>query len=155
MRSATLVARSYALLLLVMACGSSTQTSRAPAPSPSPGVTDAGLTDAQVAHPFASTVIEAQSLIQEQIDAHMKTLWKCVNAYRATGGDPHKPVVVDVGIDQEGVLLGVTSPSTKQIGLDPVLKQCLFDGLHGLPFPSSHAGIITVRQTFTDQAVSP
>ncbi len=154
MRSATLVAPSYALLLVFTACGSSTQTSRASAPSPPPGVTDAGLPDAQVAHPFASTVIEAQSLIQEQIDAHMKTLWTCVNAYRATGGDPHKAVVVDVGIDQEGVLLGVTSPSTKS-GLDPVLKQCLFDGLHGLPFPRSHAGIITVRQTFKDQAVSP
>jgi hypothetical protein len=153
MRSATFVARSCTLLLLAVACGSSTQTSRAPAPSP--GAPDAGLPDAQVAHPFASTVIEAQSLIQEQMDAHMKTLWKCVSAYRATGGDPHKAVVVDVGIDQEGVLLGVTSPSTKQGGLDPVLKQCLFDGLHGLPFPSSHAGIITVRQTFTDQVVSP
>jgi hypothetical protein len=25
--------------------------------------------------------------------------------------------------------------------------------LHGLPFPRSHAGIITVRQTFTDQQI--
>ncbi len=85
----------------------------------------------------------------------MKTLWKCVGAYRAARGDPHKAVVIDVGIDQEGILLGVTSPSTKQGDLDPVLKQCLFDGLHGLPFPRGHAGIITVRQSFTDQSVSP
>jgi len=27
--------------------------------------------------------------------------------------------------------------------------------LHGLPFPRSHAGIITVRQTFTDVSVAP
>jgi hypothetical protein len=145
-------ALSSALLLLAGACGSSNPTPRPPAPAS--GATDAGLPDAQVAHPFASTVVEAQSLIQDQIDAHMKTLWKCVGAYRATRDDPHKAVVIDVGIDQEGILLGVTSPSTKQGDLDPTLKQCLFDGLHGVPFPRSHAGIITVRQTFTDQAVS-
>ncbi len=114
---------------------------------------DAGA--APAVRPFASTPQEAQSLIQEQIDGHMKTLWKCVSDYRTKKGDPHKAaVVVDVGIDQEGTLLGVMSPNQKQ-ELDPVLRDCIFGTLHGLPFPRSHSGVITVRQTFTDVAMSP
>jgi hypothetical protein len=149
-----------ALVVLGLACGRPNQAPQAPGPSP--GATDAGATDAgaptpgaRVEHPFARTVIEAQTIIQDQIDSRMKTLWKCVSAYRASTGDPHKGVIVDVGIDQEGALLGVTTPSTKQGGLEPTLRQCLWDGLHGLPFPRSHAGVITVRQTFTDATVSP
>jgi len=104
---------------------------------------------------FANTPLEAQTLIQDQIDAHMKTLWKCVGDYRAKKGDPHKPVTVDVGIDQEGTLLGVMNPNHKEGDLDPALRDCLLKELHGLDFPRSHAGVITVRQTFTDAAVGP
>ena len=154
MAPGTIRACSSAVLLLAIACGSSNPSAHAP--SPASGTTEAGAPtpDAGVERPFAHSAIEAQTLIQEQIDAHMKTLWKCVDAYRASKNDPHKAVVVDVGIDQEGTLLGVTTPSAKQGELDLGLKQCLWDGLHGLPFPRSHAGVITVRQTFTDAAVS-
>jgi|ERR1017187_8077579 hypothetical protein len=154
MAPGTILACSTAVLLLGMACGSSNPSAHAP--SASTGATDAGapVVDAAVEHPFAKSIPEAQALIQEQIDAHMQTLWKCVDAYRAGKNDPHKGVVVDVGIDQEGTLLGVTSPSSKQGELEPRLKQCLWDGLHGLTFPRSHAGVITVRQTFTDATVS-
>ncbi len=109
---------------------------------------------APAVRPFASTPLEAQSLIQEQVDAHMKTLWKCVADYRTRKGDPHKAVVVDVGIDQEGTLLGVMTPNAKQGDLEPALRDCIFGTLHGLPFPRSHSGVITVRQTFTDVSVS-
>jgi hypothetical protein len=154
MASGTFAACSSALLALAAAaaCGSSNQAAQSPTPAST--ATDAGVVDAQVPHPFAGSVIEAQTLIQDQIDGRMKVLWKCVDAYRTTVGDPHKGVVVDVGIDQEGTLLGVTTPSAK-LALDPTLKQCLFDGLHGLPYPRSHAGVITVRQTFKDEPVSP
>lgn len=103
--------------------------------------------------PFAHTALEAQSLIQEQIDEHMTPLLKCVNDFRQKKGDPHKPVVVEVGIDQEGNLLGVTSPNIKKGDLDPVMRDCMTTALRGLPFPKSHAGIITVRQTFSDVVV--
>ncbi len=105
------------------------------------------------ARPFAKTALEAQSLIQEQIDAHMKPLLVCVNAYRGKNGVPHQAVVVDIGIDQEGTLLGVVTPNPKKGDLDPTLRDCLTATLHGLPFPRSHAGVITVRQTFTDVVV--
>ena len=150
----TIRACSIAVLLFGMACGNSNPTAHTP--SPSTGALDAGAptVDAAIERPFAKSIPEAQGLIQEQIDAHMATLWKCVDAYRANKNDPHKAVIVDVGIDQEGTLLGVTAPSSKQGDLEPRLKQCLWDGLHGLPFPRSHAGVITVRQTFTDATVS-
>ena len=61
----------------------------------------------------------------------------------------------DIGIDQEGNLIGVTTPNAKKGGeLDPTLRICLTDGLRGLAFPRSHAGVITVRQTFKDAQVS-
>lgn len=94
-------------------------------------------------------------MIQSQIDVQMKVLWKCVQDYRVKAGDPHKPVVVDIGIDQEGKLIGVTTPNAKRGELDPALKDCMYAALHGSPFPRSHAGVITVRQSFTDAPIAP
>lgn len=137
-------------LLLSVACGGKPGTAEAQVA----GASSAAQGTTPPARPFASTPLEAQSLIQEQIDAHMKTLWKCVGDYRTKKGDPHKAVIVDVGIDQEGTLLGVMSPNAKQ-ELDSSLRDCILGTLHGLPFPRSHSGVITIRQTFTDAVVSP
>jgi hypothetical protein len=116
---------------------------------------DAGVVaaDAQVERPFAKTAVEAQTLIQEQIGTHIKPLWKCVEQLRTATGDPHKAVAVDIGIDQEGNLVGVTAANAKQRDLDPTTRDCMFAVLHGLPFPRSHSGVITVRQTFTDELI--
>jgi hypothetical protein len=142
------------VLPLALGCGGKQGGAEAPGTNVA-DASSAGDGGAQpVVRPFASTPLEAQSLIQEQIDAHMKTLWKCVGDYRTKKGDPHKAVLVDIGIDQEGTLLGVMSPNPK-VGLDPALRDCIQGTLHGLPFPRSHSGVITVRQTFTDVAVSP
>ena len=146
-----------AVLSLALGCGGKQGGAEAPktdvADASSAG--DGGAQGSTPAvRPFASTPLEAQSLIQEQIDAHMKTLWKCVGEYRTKKGDPHKAVIVDVGIDQEGTLLGVMSPNPKQ-ELAPALRDCIFGTLHGAAFPRSHSGVITVRQTFTDAAISP
>jgi hypothetical protein len=141
-------------MALLPACGGKQGGAEAPGATSGAGGSDAGPeTAAPVVHPFAGTPAEAQTLIQDQIDARMKTLWTCVTDYRTKKGDPHRAVVVDVGIDQEGTLLGVMSPNPKQ-ELDLALRDCIFGTLHGLPFPRSHAGVITVRQTFTDAAIS-
>jgi hypothetical protein len=152
---ATGVAVSLALALTMPACGGRQGDAGSPgtgaAPASSAG--DAGAeASAPAPRPFASTPLEAQSLIQEQIDGRMNVLWKCVADYRTKNRDPHKPLAVDIGIDQEGTLLGVASPNPKK-ELDPTLHDCMMAALHGLPFPRSHAGIITVRQTFKDQQV--
>ena len=105
--------------------------------------------------PFANNALEAQNLIQEQIDAHIKPLWKCVADYRAKRRDAHKALLIDIGIDQEGNLLGVTTPNPKKSDVDPATRECMMAVLRGLPFPRSHAGVITVRQTFSDMTVQP
>jgi hypothetical protein len=126
------------------------------APAATRGDASPAATTSPAERPFAKSPLEAQSMIQEQIDTRVKVLWRCVDEYRAKKGDPHRQVVADIGIDQEGNLIGVTSPSAKKGGdLDPALRGCLTDGLRGLAFPRSHAGVITVRQTFKDAAVQP
>ena len=139
-------------LLLLAACS---PPSTPAASSSAPAGADAGAApEAAAPRPFASTPGEATAIIQELIEAHMKDLWKCVDAYRTAKSDPHRAVTVDVGTDQEGNLLGVTSASAKH-DLDPTLKECMWNVLHGLPFPRSHAGVITVRQSFSDTTVTP
>jgi hypothetical protein len=145
-------------LVCILSCVASqpiAKTTRAGAASGAPG--DAGLAaaDAKVEKPFAKTPAEAQTLIQEQIDAHLKPLWRCVEQLRAAKGDPHKPVAVDIGIDQEGNLIGVTAANAKQGDLDLTTRDCMLAALHGLPFPRSHSGVISVRQTFTDELIQP
>ena len=75
--------------------------------------------------------------------------------WRLKKNDAHKALVVDIGIDQEGNLLGITSPNPKKADVEPATRDCMMATLHGLPFPRSHAGVITVRQTFSDVSVQP
>ena len=145
---------SVALACIASCAGAqSSSTAAAPASGSTPGDAGVAAADAKAERPFAKTAVEAQTLIQEQIDAHIKPLWKCVEQLRAAKADPHKAVAVDIGIDQEGSLLGVTAANAKQGDLDPTTRDCMFAALHGLPFPRSHSGVITVRQTFTDELI--
>lgn len=146
-------------LACTLSCGGaqSAATTAAPAGSSTAPPADAGAAaataDAQAPRPFAKTALEAQSLIQEQIDGHIKPLWKCVDQLRKSKGDPHKAVTVDIGIDQEGTLIGVTTANAKQGELDPTTRDCMLAVLRGLPYPRSHAGVISVRQSFTDEVI--
>ena len=134
--------------------GSQTTTELAAAPS-SPPAADAGPPAVRKERPIAKSPMEAQSLIQVTIDEQMTALWRCVKDYRSRVNDPHREVLVDIGIDQEGILMGVTTATPKKGELEPALKQCLFVALHGQPFPRSHAGVISVRESFQDLSVSP
>jgi hypothetical protein len=118
--------------------------------APVPAAAEDASAPQPVERPLAASPLEAQTMIQNQLDTHMKSLWKCVSDYRAKKGDQHAAVVVDIGIDQEGHLLGVASANPKKGELDPELKACLAQVLRELPFPRSHTGVITVRQTFKD-----
>ena len=147
---------AYVVLSLSMACGASRARLDEATPADRAG-SDAGIagTDAAlpaVERPFASTPLEAQRMIQEQIDSRMNALWKCVEAYRTTSADAHKAIVVEVGIDQEGHLLGIAAANPKAV-LAPLLRDCLMGALRPAQFPRSHAGVIAVRQTFQDAAV--
>jgi hypothetical protein len=149
-----------AALVLSLGCAGSRSHADGPAPvadaglqagdglaSPKASASSSATSTPTVERPFAKTPLEAQSMIQEQIDSRIRVLWKCVDAYRAKKGDAHKEVIADIGIDQEGNLIGVTAPNARQGGeLEPTLRTCLADALRGLAFPRSHAGVITARE---------
>jgi len=137
--------------LVAAACAGAT-----PAPDATPrSSADAGPVEAAapVERPFASTPLEAQTMIQAQIEARSKALWRCVEELRKKVGDPHRAVTVNIGIDQEGHLIGVAAPDVKHGDLDPALKTCMTDVLRGAMFPRSHTGVITVKQVFQDSTL--
>jgi hypothetical protein len=144
------------LVVMISACGGPQAAATLPG---SVGSGDGGFQDAAavqappVEHPFAKTTTEATTFIQTDLDARMKQMWKCVDAKRARANNPHLYVVVNIGIDQEGTLVGVSA--LKQADTDEVLNRCLMDALRGAPWPKSHAGIITVKQEFTDKPIQP
>jgi hypothetical protein len=103
------------------------------------------------AHPFAHNAEEATSLIDDAINAKAAELTACVDEARKRRKEPHAKIVVQVGIDESGHLIGVEMPKGEK--KDKALADCLLKGLHDAPFPESHAGVITVRRTFEDKAV--
>ncbi len=113
-------------------------------------VSDAGAAGPP-AKPFAHNAEEATSFIDDAITSRSNALVTCVNDARTRKKDVHAKIVVEVGIDEEGHLLGVKMP--KGAKPDKALVDCVLTALRGAPFPRSHAGVITVRRTFEDQAV--
>jgi hypothetical protein len=147
--------------VLIAGCGSSHPVSQAPPTPPPSAVADAGPPDAAPPppppkeRPFAHSPTEATGIIQHEIDARMPALWDCVQAYRKANRDAHQTIVVSLGIDEDGNLLGVASGDPKHGDVPPPVRKCILRALHDAAFPRSHAGIISVRQTFQDTAVYP
>jgi hypothetical protein len=129
----------------------------APAPSSSttatsqPAAAPAPATPPPPEHPFASTADQATSLIDDAITSRANELGECVEAARARRKSPHAKLVIEVGIDEEGHMLGVKLPKAEKA--DKGFTDCVLAALKGAPFPKSHAGVITVRKTFEDKAV--
>jgi hypothetical protein len=126
--------------------GASAGDAGAPAPA-------AAEQEKPVEHPFAGTAQEATSLILASMDKRMRDMWRCVDAKRARTHDAHLKVVVNIGIDQEGTLIGVSA--LKSTDSDDTLNDCIRTALKRLPWPKSHAGVITVKQEFADRPVYP
>jgi hypothetical protein len=102
-------------------------------------------------HPFAKNGAEATSLIDDAITSRSNELGECVEAARTRRKSPHAKLVLEVGIDEEGHMLGVKLPKGETP--DKTLVDCVLAALRGAPFPKSHAGVITVRKTFEDKQV--
>jgi hypothetical protein len=115
------------------------------------GSASAGSAAPPPAHPFAKNAVEATSMIDDAINSKANELTACVEDARKRRKDPHAKIVVQVGIDENGRLIGVEMPKGEK--KDKALSDCLLQALHGAPFPESHAGVITVRKTFEDKAV--
>jgi hypothetical protein len=123
-------------------------------PASAPGATATDATPAAPpppAHPFANNAVEATSLIDDAINSRANELGQCVDAARTRRKEAHARLVLEVGIDEEGHMLGVKLPKGEKA--DKTLVDCVLAALRGAPFPKSHAGVITVRKTFEDKAV--
>jgi hypothetical protein len=107
---------------------------------------DAGV-EAGADRPFAGSAAEATQLITDAVDKKQNEIAKCVQQYRFRTHLAHEKVAVNIGIDQEGRLIGVTLPKNKE---DKELTACVQKELKDAKFPRSHAGVITITRTFQE-----
>jgi hypothetical protein len=157
---ATLRRQVLSPILLVaapfLACGAPTAGTVVPSHASSTDAASPPLVAAEAPpppeqHPFAATATEATTLIDAAVDARASSLIPCIVAARAHRKNPHEKIQIEIGLDEEGHLLGVKAP--RGAPSDPDLFACAQNALMGANFPNSHAGIITVTKTFEDQAV--
>jgi hypothetical protein len=146
-----------ALGLMLAACGAGkTKVASVQA------ATDGGVQDAAppeeveetgpVEHPFASTSQQATSMMDDAVDKYHAKINKCVDAYRKRKGDPLAKLVVKIGVDQEGTLIGVTGDAKES---DKDASDCVRLALKRAPFPKSHAGVIEIKKVFEYQVMTP
>jgi hypothetical protein len=136
--------------LLCTSCGGASRPGDRPPAAPVVAADAETAPPAPVPHPFAKTAFEAEIAIRKEIHARNKALWDCVDDYRGRIGQRHQVVEVDIGIDQEGGLLGVIDTDHKHGSIEGTLKACMIGVLRSAPYPSSHAGVINVRWKFAD-----
>ena len=109
---------------------------------------DAGVPAAPDAHPFAKDAIAAESMIDDAIESRHSGVEKCANEARTRAGDPHAKVSLLIGIDQEGVVIGIKTPKGEK--KDEKLLTCVRAALKDAPFPRSHSGVITIKKTYEE-----
>ena len=116
------------------------------AAAPPASDTDAG-SGATGGRPFAGSAAEATQLITEAVEKKQDELARCVKEYRFRTHLAHAKISVNIGIDQEGRLIGVTLPKRKE---DKELSACVKTALRDAVFPASHAGVITITRSFEE-----
>jgi hypothetical protein len=153
------IARAFPVCVLVACSGGGAKDANTPKPDTSAGTvpsskgsepTDGGAgADAAPAsnRPFAGSAAEATALITDAVDKRQQEIAKCVQQYRFRTHLAHEKVSVNIGIDQEGRLIGVTLPKSKE---DKELTACVQKELKDAKFPRSHAGVITITRTFQE-----
>lgn len=132
----------------------------AKAPPQTIAVIDAGAPDAAieeeaeptgpVERPFAKDPKQAVSMMDAAVDTRQKKIGKCVDAFRLRKKDKWAKLVLKIGVDQEGTLIGVTGKESES---DPQAIDCVRIALRRAPFPKSHAGVIEIVKTFEYQAM--
>src|SRR5262245_4037386 len=120
------MASAFFVLALVACAGGSKDAN---APKPDQGAADASASppsdagiDAAPERPFAKSAAEATQLITDAVDKKQKGVAKCVQQYRFRTHLAHERVSVNIGIDQEGQIIGVLLPKGKE---DKELTACV------------------------------
>lgn len=150
------IASASLVFLFAAGCSGGSKDANAPKPEPSAAAAassakadapaDAGA-EAGSDRPFARSAAEATQLITDAVDKKQSEIAKCVQQYRFRTHLAHEKVSVNMGIDQEGRLIGVTLPKNKE---DKELTACVQKELKDSKFPRSHAGVITITRTFQE-----
>ena len=150
---------SFGLLALFAACGGARATDPAAGSPSSAGAASGAAADGgtstsegaqasgPAARPFAASAGEATQLIADAVDKKSAGMQKCVAEYRVRKNLPHERVSVQLGIDQEGRLLGASLPRGKN---DPTLSACVQKALVDAPFPRSHTGVISITKSYEE-----
>jgi hypothetical protein len=136
--------------LAFVACGGAARTDQAAAATPkAPATPDAGPVAAPptTERPFAKDTGDAVKMMGDAVDARKEGMAGCVREYRFRRHLAHAKVEVQIGIDQDGNVLGVTS---KGRGEDKELFRCVKDVLKDASFPRSKAGVITITKTYEE-----
>lgn len=144
------VAMALVGVALPVACGGGGKplaaTPAASASSASSASADAG-PPVKAEKPFAGSTAEATQMVSAAIDKHREGIYACVTSYRKRKNLAHARVEVQVGIDQEGNLLGATLGKGKQ---DEELTSCVQKALANAPFPRSHSGVISFTKVYEE-----
>ena len=145
----------YVVLAMLSGCGGTTKSPAAPAAlsdASDGGTATTAMDAARRERPFAKTAADAQSLISDAVEEQHKAIFTCVTATRTRRNEPHAKIQVNLAIDQEGHLVGVQLPPgvTVSASEDKLIVGCIRDALSPALFPTSLAGIITMKKTFED-----
>ena len=145
------------IFTVLLACGGGSKDASVPKAEPAseeaPDAGDVVSSDADAGaaggdtKPFAGSPSEATELITRAVDEKQEGLAQCVQAFRFRKHLAHEKVSINIGIDQEGRLIGVALPKGKE---DKELSACVREELRDAPFPRSHSGVITITRTFQE-----
>jgi hypothetical protein len=136
-----------AFSVLVACGGARTDTgSSAPASPIASAASDAGAAAPSAERPVAKDTGDAVRMISEAVDERKEGMAGCVREYRFRKHLAHAKVEVQIGIDQDGRILGVTSKGKE----DKELFRCVQNVLKDATFPRSKAGVITITKSYEE-----
>jgi hypothetical protein len=101
----------------------------------------------KVERPFAGSTAEATQLVSAAMETTRDGMATCVSAYRKRKNVAHARVEVQVGIDQDGNLLGA---ALAKGGQDDELSACVTRALQNAPFPRSRGGVISFTKVYEE-----
>lgn len=92
-------------------------------------------------------------MINEVMDSRSETVNACVAKAIARTSGSVSEIAVDVGVDQEGGLIGVKA--ARGSATDTTLNSCLVDALRGANFPRSRLGVVIATERFETTSKAP
>ena len=109
--------------------------------------------EAEGPRPTAKNETEARGMISDAMDSRRETVNACVTKAIARTSGAQSQIAVEVGVDQEGNLIGVKAPA--EAPSDDALNTCLIEALRGANFPRSNLGVVIATERFEASSTRP